>query len=154
MFVNKTDSSAPICQVDFQGLFGQGSRVIDEILKKMADKNWSDRDIFAVNMALEESITNAIEHGNRRDPQKKVQVRYSVQNDKVFISVRDEGSGFDSRIIPDPRSKENIDKPSGRGVLLIHGFMTKVWYNQNGTELFMEKDRSEQYTDDQKAQNY
>ena len=127
----------------FPSVCGQGRDLIESILRVMAERGWSDRDVFAVNMALEESFTNAIEHGNHCNAQKKFHVRCHLDNRKIEISVRDEGHGFRSDRIPNPLNKENLEKPSGRGVLLIQGFMSKVWYNDSGNEINMEKYRAE-----------
>ncbi len=126
----------------FPSIYGRGTELVEELLKVMEAKSWPSKDIFAVQMALVESITNAIDHGNHCNPEKNVTVRCSVSDSLVRVSVKDEGPGFNEKAVPDPRNKENIDIPSGRGVLLIHGFMTKVWFNDSGNEVFMEKVRS------------
>ena len=123
----------------FPSVFGQGRDLIDQILAAMTARGWNDRDVFAVNMALEESFTNAIEHGNHCHSEKKFHVACRVSSDLVFISVADEGKGFQRELVPNPLEETNLDSPSGRGVLLINGFMTRVWYNDAGNEIFMEK---------------
>ena len=127
----------------FPSVCGQGRELIESILGRMTKWGWSDRDIFAVNMALEESFTNAIEHGNHCNAQKKFHVRCRMDDRKISVSVRDEGRGFRRDAVPDPLSAENLENPSGRGVLLIHGFMSKVWFNDSGNEINMEKYRAE-----------
>lgn len=126
----------------FPSIYGRGAGLVEEVLQVMTAKEWSQRDIFAVNLALVEAITNAIDHGNKCDPQKNVFVSCRISNDLVKMSVRDEGDGFQKESLPDPRNEERLDCPTGRGVLLIYGFMTKVWFNAPGNELFMEKIRT------------
>ena len=123
----------------FPSEYGQGRELIDVILNQMTEQGWSGRDIFAVNMALEESFSNAIEHGNNCNPDKYFYVVCRISKDLVYISVKDEGVGFQRNLVPNPTEEENLDTPSGRGVLLINGFMSKVWYNDTGNEIFMEK---------------
>jgi len=113
--------------------------LIDEVLVQLRLLNWSDKAIFAVNMAMEEALVNAIEHGNKMDPKKMVDFACFLKHDKIRIEVEDEGEGFAPTELPDPRDEEYIDIPSGRGVLLIHGFMSSVEYNERGNRIVMEK---------------
>lgn len=139
MFEKEKNFANWTCEEVFPSISGKAAPLIDIVLKKMAEKKWLPRDIFAVNMAMVESIANAIEHGNQHDPQKHVSVHCSISENLVHISVKDEGPGFKSKFIPDPRKSENMCCPSGRGVFLIHGFMSKVWFSDSGNIIYMEK---------------
>ena len=90
---------------------------------------------FAVRLALDEAMANAIHHGNSDDPNKHVTVEYSVTRQRIQISVTDEGNGFDPNAVPDPTLHENICKPNGRGLMLMHAYMTKVQYNSRGNSV-------------------
>lgn len=127
----------------FPSICGQGRDLIEKVLSVMDKMGWSQHDMFAVNMALEESFTNAIEHGNHCNKRKKFHVSCQVTPQSVLISVRDEGKGYTRERLPDPLDEENIETPSGRGILLIHGFMSRVWYNDAGNEIHMEKLRTQ-----------
>ncbi|MDO5579935.1 MAG: ATP-binding protein [Planctomycetia bacterium] len=127
------------CEEVFPSISGKAAPLIDAVLKKMTEKKWAPKDIFAVNMALVESIANAIEHGNQHDPEKHVSVYCTISEKLVHISVKDEGPGFVSQSVPDPRNSERMTCPSGRGVFLIHGFMSKVWFSDSGNVIYMEK---------------
>ncbi|MBR5414662.1 MAG: ATP-binding protein [Thermoguttaceae bacterium] len=135
-------SNPSVWKIDqtFPSVFGKASRLIDDVLAQMTALGWNGRDIFAVNMALEESITNAIEHGNHCNPEKHFRVTCTVSEKLVFIRVRDEGKGFRRDLVPNPTDDENLETPSGRGTLLIQGFMTRVSYNDAGNEITMEKE--------------
>lgn len=138
--VKNLDPSLWVVEKDYPSVFGQAHNLIDEVLAKMTEQGWSDRDVFAVNMALEESVTNAIEHGNHGNPEKRFYLVCRVSPKLVYISVRDEGKGFQRDLVPDPTKDENLETPSGRGMMLINGFMTRVWYNEAGNEIYMEKE--------------
>lgn len=127
----------------FPSIAGNGTPLTDEILQQMEKREWPPRDVFSVNMAVVEAITNAMMHGNEYAPEKMVTVVVQISDEIVHLEVRDEGPGFDVNSIPDPRDEANMDCPSGRGILLIHAFMTKVWFNESGNVIFMEKVRSE-----------
>ena len=68
--------------------------VCKQILPKLEANNFSQEDIFAVHLALEEAFINAIKHGNKMDPDKEVKIDYSVSPDKVEISMTDQGEGI------------------------------------------------------------
>jgi serine/threonine-protein kinase RsbW len=90
--------------------------------------------------ALREAIANAIRHGNRQDPARKVQVDLAIGNGTVTMRVEDEGSGFDLGAVPDPTSPENLLRPSGRGIFYIRQFMSRVDFSRaprGGTSLTM-----------------
>ncbi|MAP72850.1 MAG: hypothetical protein CMJ55_01125 [Planctomycetaceae bacterium] len=69
------------------------------------------------------------------DPEKKVTVECFLNEDIVRVVIQDEGPGFDVNKVPDPTLPENLDKPSGRGVMLMKAFMDDVLYNEVGNQL-------------------
>lgn len=123
----------------FTSVSGAGESFVDAVLCELERRAWSSKDLFAVQLALEEAIMNAVEHGNRRDPAKKVDVSAEISGERVLLSVRDEGDGFDEFAPPNPTLDENLEVPTGRGLFLIRSFMTNVWRGLNGAEIFMEK---------------
>ena len=80
------------------------NEVCNQILSKLEDNSFSKDDIFAIHLTLEEAVINAVKHGNKMDPTKKVTVSYSIDSEKVEISITDEGNGFSPESIADPRS--------------------------------------------------
>lgn len=116
--------------------------MIDELLERLEAEMWSKEDIFAIHMAAEEALTNAIRHGNANDPSKMIRITFQVAKQSVRMIFVDEGVGFNPAKVPDPTAPENLDRESGRGVRLIQDFMTHVEYNEQGNQLTMEKQRS------------
>ncbi len=95
-----------------------------------------------IGMSVRESVTNAIQHGNKLDSSKKVDICYEIKTDQLSIYVRDQGSGFRADQIPNPLSSDNLLKPSGRGIFYIRTFMDEVEFrtlSQGGTEVHMVK---------------
>ena len=113
------------------------NKACDGILSELEGNGFSKEDIFAVHLALEEAFINAVKHGNKMDPAKKVKIEYSVRSDKIEVSVTDEGDGFDPEAVPDPRSSENLYKPEGRGLFLMKSYMDVVRYDQRGNCVYM-----------------
>lgn len=97
---------------------------------------------FAIKLALEEALINAVKHGNGCDPAKCVTVRYAVTPQKVIILVRDEGKGFIPDQIPDPTAPERLPIPSGRGIMLMRAYMDEVEFRDQGREVYLMKRRS------------
>ena len=118
--------------------------LIQEVLDVLRRESWTPHDLFGVEMALEESLANAVHHGNEDDPKKSVHFECGISDSLIRIQVEDEGPGFDFNSLQDPRSPENLEKASGRGVLLMHGFMSKVDYDNHGKHVTMEKNREYQ----------
>lgn len=102
----------------------------------------SDEDIYAVDMAMRESVANAVKHGNLLDETKPVVIALKDSSAGFEVSVRDFGKGFAVDEIPDPTNPENLLKASGRGILFIRTFMDEVeWINhsEGGTIIKMLK---------------
>lgn len=113
--------------------------VREEIASSLASLGYSQRDVFAVRLATEEVLLNAIEHGNRCDKTKKVTVTYVIDERKTEITVTDEGHGFDLDSVPDCTAADNLCKTRGRGIALMRGFMDDVEFSGNGNTVRLVK---------------
>lgn len=116
-------------------------QIIDALLGRLEAEHWNSHEVFGVHLAVEEALDNAIKHGNKEDPSKSVRVKVQTTADQLRVEIVDEGPGFDPGQVPDPTSPERLNKPHGRGMMLIHSFMTHVEYKGRGNELVMEKVR-------------
>ena len=119
-----------------------GRQIQERIIGLLEGRSYSDHDLFGVRLALEEALVNAIKHGNGMDPGKQVHVDCSFTDDRVTIVIEDEGTGLDVTEVPDPTIEENLDKPGGRGIMLMRSFMNQVEYNDAGNRLVLEKVRN------------
>lgn len=119
-----------------------GSEVQDRIMNLLEERSFSMKDQFGVKLALEEALVNAIKHGNGMDPSKFVRIRCELNAVRVQIIIEDEGEGFDPKDVPDPTDDDNLEKPSGRGLMLMRAFMTRIEYNEKGNRVLLEKERS------------
>ena len=112
-------------------------KVCKQILSKLKDNNFSEEDIFAVHLALEEAFINAVTHGNQMDHSKGVRIDYSLDPEKIEIKMTDEGEGFNPDTVPDPRLEENLYKTDGRGLFLMRSYMDKVEIGGCGNSIRM-----------------
>jgi serine/threonine-protein kinase RsbW len=90
-------------------------------------------------VALDEAIANAIKHGNKSDPDKRIHIVAEINSEKATFTITDEGDGFDLKSIPNPTDPAHLMNPSGRGVMLIYHIMDEVHYNTRGNQIIMVK---------------
>ena len=113
---------------------------VDMIMAAIHELECADGKEFEIEVALTEALANAVEHGCRHDPGKKVEVWVGCEHDRgLLIVVRDPGPGFDPAQIPSPVEGKQIYAQGGRGVYLINRLMDHVQYERGGTEIRMRK---------------
>ncbi len=113
--------------------------VVSYVAKEM---EFDEETTEQVNLAVIEAGTNAIRHGNGNNPEKTALFRFCLGEDKLTVSVKDCGSGFDPEEVGDPLSPENFMKPCGRGIFLMRALMDEVEYDVDegaGTEVRLVK---------------
>lgn len=107
-------------------------RLIDTVCE---DLNLSEDNYGNILIAVTEAVNNAIIHGNKNNPTKKVKIIVDKITKEVVFSIFDEGGGFDYSSLPDPTAPENIEKPDGRGIFLMKNLSDKVEFFDNGTKV-------------------
>ena len=117
--------------------------VAEEITRRVAaTAGFDEEDQQRIEMAVHESMINAIWHGNKNDPGKSVWLQFTIHRDRLEIRIRDQGRGFNPSLIPDPLESDNLLNVSGRGIFLIRAFMDEFRVenlNGAGTEVTMVK---------------
>jgi serine/threonine-protein kinase RsbW len=129
--------SAPVNLVrDFPATPAAAERALEDTMRALAAAGCACGDMDEVKMALREALNNAVRHGSRLNPRKRVHLkcRYDPKTGLGFV-VRDEGNGFDPKKIPDPTAPENLERFSGRGIYMIRQLMDKVEFRDRGREL-------------------
>jgi len=142
----------------------------EELGRRLAEAGWVEsvsedkNDAGILKVGFREALINAIAHGNLdvvkpddgektldsavREKQnlgptnKKVYVELDITPDRVSITIKDEGKGFDWKNLPNPVDGENVFKTKGRGILFMNSFFDSVTYNDLGNEVTMVKIRS------------
>ncbi len=128
---------------------------------------FTDNDCIRIGTAIDEALMNAFYHGNleisselreddhnlyhdlarkrvNEDPYRDRRIFVSIQfeEDTATFRITDEGPGFDPSELPDPTSPEALERPSGRGLLLMRAFMDDVKFSDQGNEVTMVKQRT------------
>ena len=137
-------------------------RFLQDCVMQMRICDEADR--TRIGVALEEAVVNAHFHGNlevssdlrgvddaayrklvaeRRESepygQRKIHINVQLEPGEARFVIRDEGPGFDPTSLPDPTDPANLDRVSGRGILLMRTFMDEVYYNETGNEVTLLK---------------
>ena|ERR1700693_1901291 len=99
------------------------NRVEGEALEVARRSGFPETIVERICLAVHEIMINAVLHGNRCSPHKKVVVTISRTPHKLKIVIADEGEGFDPDHLPDPLCPEGLVRGSGRGVYLARAFM-------------------------------
>ncbi len=152
-FELENDRKLLSCMVDFLQSCCAEFRLFDE-----------NNELTRVGMALDEALANAMMHGNLEvssalrdeegndyeetarkrihDPQycdRRIQVTARFTEEAAEFTIEDEGKGFDHQDVDDPTDPGNLERVSGRGVLLMRTFMDNVAFNEKGNRVTMRK---------------
>jgi len=118
---------------------------VEEKVTEYAQKAGFDEDTASqIAMVSREAAANAVLHGNKKDPNKRVKARFTLTPDSLLIQIADEGTGFNPADVPDPLSPEGLLRPSGRGIFLMRAIMDEVNFRElsPGTEITLVKHRN------------
>jgi serine/threonine-protein kinase RsbW len=108
-------------------------RIVEKFIDDAATKyNFSDEIYGNIMIATMEAANNAIQHGNKSNPEKSVEIKLRKHGSDLQFIVSDQGSGFDFSKIPDPTAPENIEKISGRGIFLMEKLSDKIVFLESG----------------------
>ncbi len=115
--------------IDIQSSFEMVD-LVQVVFESLAAQVGFDADVSHwMSVAIRESVTNAVRHGNKLDAEKRVVIRFELGDGELSVSVEDEGEGFDPGEIPDPLAEENLLRASGRGIFFMKNFMDEVTYD-------------------------
>lgn len=141
------------------------SSLVAHLQALLRDMNlFTESERLRIGVALEEALLNAAYHGNLEVSSKLREIDHSTfyelarqrmdtapyRERRIYVDVeltphqveyviRDEGPGFDVRTLPDPTDPENLERPCGRGLLLMRTFMDQIAYNERGNQVTMVK---------------
>ena len=107
--------------------------LVERMIEDVCDVFNINEELFGnILISVTEAVNNAIQHGNRSNPDKKIDISFLSNDKKVTFVIKDEGPGFDYTTLPDPTAAENIEKDSGRGIFLMQRLADKVDFQEGG----------------------
>lgn len=116
----------------------EGIHIIEKLIETICSTYKLSEDHYGnILVAVTEAVNNAIYHGNKANPAKKVHVGFETSPTSISFSVKDEGDGFDYNNLPDPTDPANIEKPSGRGIFLMKHLADEVSFSEDGSCVFL-----------------
>jgi serine/threonine-protein kinase RsbW len=131
--------STPWISLDCPNCLNHARQLESSILSECEKHRFTPDDIFAIRLALEEALVNAVKHGNKLDPAKHLRIQYHITDQRADITIEDQGCGFCPAELPDPLADENIERASGRGILLMRAYMNSVVFNPAGNKVTLTK---------------
>ncbi len=113
-------------------------RIVESFVDNTKEKYELTDDVYGnIMVAVIESVNNAIVHGNQSDKEKNVQLSATFNTNNIQFKITDEGPGFDSSILPDPTSPENLEKTGGRGIFLMKHLSDEVAFEHEGRQVVL-----------------
>ncbi|MFH1681766.1 MAG: ATP-binding protein [Candidatus Eisenbacteria bacterium] len=113
------------------------------VAEEFCDRLGVERELKdAIGSSVIEACTNAIEHGNKSDKEKRVHILFRSKPERLEIEVADQGEGFNPDSVADPRSPENLMRERGRGIFILRTLMDEVRFRiepSRGTTVSMVK---------------
>lgn len=107
---------------------------VEKFVDEFSEENQIHSDVYGkILIATVEAVNNSIVHGNKEDVNKKVYLRFEMDENTIKILVEDEGDGFDYTNLPDPTKPENIENIHGRGIYLMQHLADEVEFFKEGT---------------------
>ncbi len=147
----RDDTERPHCEFDpdaltrrfdteIAGEVGAVAPVVDRIMDEVSSMGCATDHEFEIRLALSEAVANAVLHGCRSDPAKRVHICVECDPARgILIVVEDPGEGFDPSEVESPIEGERLFNSRGRGVFLINRLMDEVRYEKGGTLIRMRK---------------
>lgn len=111
-------------------------RIVEKIVDEIATEMNISRNCYGKLMVgTMEAVNNAVIHGNKGDGNKEVKIFFEYGEEKVEVTVEDQGGGFKYNEIPDPTLPENLEKITGRGIFLMKKLADDIKFNETGNRV-------------------
>jgi serine/threonine-protein kinase RsbW len=132
----------PVTKIVMTSALSEVGAVVGRIMQAVAAQGYDPCACFGIRLALDEALSNAVRHGNCCNARKHVIVEHRISNEEVSVTITDQGRGFTPERVPDCTRDENIERPNGRGVMLMRAYMDQVIFNHRGNQVTLIKHRA------------
>jgi serine/threonine-protein kinase RsbW len=134
------DELSELLNISFRADLDAVGTAADAVTETLIELRVPEQKRLEISLAVQEALVNAVVHGCKSDPTKKVQCRLQSDPDgRLVITVTDPGPGFNPDVLPDPTREENLYAGHGRGVYLIRQLMDEVSFECQGNKIKMWK---------------
>jgi len=124
-------------QVIIESIIGN-LRIVEKIIDSVTNEIGINQENYGkVLVSALEAVNNAIIHGNKSDPSKKVDIEITFTNKQLKIKVTDEGPGFKPENVPDPTEPKNLEALNGRGIFLMSRLADDIKFSKKGNSVKM-----------------
>ena len=119
------------------GICEEIRKVAEELVRHYRKLDVSEEKTCALRLALDEAVSNAVKHGHYDNRAREIRIDCEWTPQEIRLIVADEGEGFEREHVPDPTTRDNLQKESGRGLYIISSIMSEVSFNEAGNEIRM-----------------
>ena len=107
---------------------------VEKLIEDICEDHGIKEDYYGnILISITEAVNNAIQHGNKYNPDKSVEIAFETNREELCFKIADEGEGFDYDNIPDPTDPRNVEKLNGRGIFLMKNLADEVGFTRNGS---------------------
>jgi anti-sigma regulatory factor (Ser/Thr protein kinase)/nucleoid DNA-binding protein len=124
-------------------------KVIDTVHKLLESSGLNEEGQVAMSAAFREAVVNAAQHGNKYKRDRKIEVQYLLDSEKITAVVKDQGNGFDHGkfvksgstrdAISAARERHQQGRMGGLGIMLMLRCCDRLEYNEKGNQLTLTK---------------
>lgn len=105
----------------------------DYVLKFAREFGFNPKDLYAVELALDEACSNVIDHGYKGEGKGSIDIELSTEECEFIIKVEDTGKAFDPDCIPSPDLTSPLDLrcERGLGIFTMRKLMDRVEFSRS-----------------------
>ncbi len=120
-----------VIESDFSNL----AKVADFITHAAADWELDDRTTYNIQMAVDEAVTNVIEHAYRGRSDGSIEISCDVTAGEFIVEVQDFGKPFDPKKVAKPQVKGPLSERTvgGLGIYFMNKLMDRVEFHSGKT---------------------
>ncbi len=120
----------------------QSLSLVEQIIEDIKNLHGIPEELYGnILVSVTEAVSNAIHHGNKLNEQLAIDFSFEYTDNEYLFYIKDQGLGFDFNHLPDPTHPDNIEKPDGRGIFIMHSLSDKVEFLDNGSQVLIHFNR-------------
>lgn len=106
---------------------------VEQLIDELKVKHQIPEELYGnILVATTEAVNNAIKHGNQMQKEKTIDLQFEFSDVEFCVVVKDQGTGFNFKNVPDPTLPDNIEKPDGRGIFIMQALSDELEFEDEG----------------------